>query len=322
MSSLMQMASTTAPGRVSFVIPFFNEKEVLPKLFTRLNRIRSSLNREVEFIFVDDGSTDAGSELVEQEAQQSSTYRLVVFSRNFGHQAAISAGLTLATGGYVCLLDADLQDPPELIEQMLQIAETGVDVVYGVRRTREASRRMQLSYKIYYRLLNLLADTDIAVDSGDFCLMSRTVVDTLLMLPEQQRFVRGLRSWVGFKQRPIEYSRPARAAGTSKYPLKSLVKLALDGIFSFSTKPLRLATYTGLILSTICLCYTVYAFAWRFLSGQSLPGFATLAVGVFFLGAVQLISIGILGEYIARIFYEVKRRPSYVIARTVNVRVI
>src|SRR6266404_1103350 len=191
MSNVMQMASTTVPGRVSFVIPFFNEKEVLPKLFARLNRIRSSLNREVEFIFIDDGSTDAGSELVEQEAQQSSTYGLVVFSRNFGHQAAISAGLTLATGSYVCLLDADLQDPPELIEQMLQIAETGVDVVYGVRRTREASRRMQLSYKIYYRLLNLLADTDIAVDSGDFCLMSRTVVDTLLMLPEQQRFVRG-----------------------------------------------------------------------------------------------------------------------------------
>jgi glycosyltransferase involved in cell wall biosynthesis len=304
--------------KVSFVIPFFNEEAVLKELVSRLEGIRGELDADVEFIFVDDGSADDGPRIVEELARTRPEYKLVSLSRNFGHQPAISAGMQFATGDYVCVLDADLQDPPELAAAMLRRARHGIDVVYAVRKTRTTSKAMQVCYKLYYRLLNTLADIKMPLDAGDFCLMTRDVSDTIARLPEQQRFVRGLRSWVGFKQESIEFSRSDRTLGEAKYSFRSLVRLGLDGIFAFSSKPLRIATYFGLALAAACMCYVIYAFLWRFFSGQSLPGFATIAVGIFFLGAVQLISIGILGEYISRIFYEVKRRPPYVVARRIN----
>jgi glycosyltransferase involved in cell wall biosynthesis len=304
--------------KISFIIPFYNEKDVIPTLIERLTSLTGDINAVAEFIFVDDGSTDGGTSLIEKEGESNPSFKLLVLSRNFGHQAAISAGMDFARGDYICIMDADLQDPPEEVVGMLACARNGADVVYAVRKQRRASFSMRAWYNLYYRLLRALADTEISLDSGDFCLINRKALDALLKLPEQQRFIRGLRSWVGFKQRAWEYTRPERAAGRSKYTFKALFRLGFDGIFSFSTKPLRFATYLGLILAAFCFAQVVYAICWRFFSGESLPGFATVTVGIFFLGAVQLVGIGILGEYLSRVYLEVKGRPTYIMARTVN----
>lgn len=302
---------------VTVVIPFYNEEDVLPELIARLEKLTSDVDFDAEFLFVDDGSSDDGTALIESRAHQDHRFKLIAFSRNFGHQAAVSAGLKAARGDYACVIDADLQDPPELILDMLKIAQEGVDVVYAVRRTREAIWWKAICYRIYYRLLQFLSETKIPLDSGDFCLLSRRAFSEINRLPERVRFVRGLRSWVGFRQQAFYFDRPGRHAGEPKYDFRRLLALACDGIFAFSTKPLRLASYLGFVISLLCSFYVLYAVIWRFYSGENLPGFAALAVGVFFLGGVQLLTIGILGEYVARIYLEVKQRPSFVVARRV-----
>lgn len=312
MTPLIEKAS------ISIVVPAFNEEEVLPALFSRLLVLKKSLGRSVELVFVNDGSSDRTPDLLDSFAENEALVLAVHLSRNFGHQKAVSAGLSVAKGDYIGIIDADLQDPPEEIERFAAKLDEGYDVVYAVRRNRKENFLMRITYALFYRILSLLSDIDIPLDSGDFCLMRRTVVDRINAMPEKHRFIRGLRSYVGFKQAAAEYSRDARAFGAPKYTLAKLLELATDGIFTFSSKPLRLATILGFLSSSTAIIYSIYIISWRLFSNEILPGFASIIVVVLYLGSVQLFCIGILGEYIGRIHDEVKQRPSYIISHIKN----
>jgi len=239
----------------------------------------------------------------------------VHLSRNFGHQQAVSAGLSLATGDYVAVIDGDLQDPPEEIARFLEKMDEGYDVVYAVRRNRKENWFKKTAYSLFYQILAQLSSISIPLDSGDFCLMRKTVVDRINEMPERHRFVRGLRCYAGYRQTGLEYSRDRRSAGYPKYTLWKLLELAADGIFTFSAKPLKLATMLGFCSVLLALAYSSYIVIWRIFAGEQLPGFASIIVVVLYLGSVQLFCIGILGEYIGRIHDEVKRRPGFIISR-------
>jgi dolichol-phosphate mannosyltransferase len=242
----------------------------------------------------------------------------VNLTRNFGHQAAVSAGLSLARGDAVVVMDCDLQDPPELLPRLIERWRDGFHVVYGVRKKRKEWIGKRVSYWAFYRLLARISDLDIPLDSGDFCLMDRSVIELLEQLPERQRFVRGLRTWVGLRQTGIEYERPARAAGEPAYTLRGLVKLAMDGLVSFSSVPLRVVTRIGVLAAVLAMAMGAWV-VWSVLTGQPMPrGWASLACLVLLTAAVQLISLGIIGEYLARVFLEVKRRPTYLIASVIE----
>jgi dolichol-phosphate mannosyltransferase len=271
-----------------------------------------------ETVFVDDGSHDGTAELMEAASRQDSRFRGVVLSRNFGHQRAVTAGLDHALGNAVGVLDGDLQDPPELLLKFHTKLREGYDVVYAVRKNRKEGPLKRFCYWAFYRLLRRMATIQIPLDAGDFCLMSRRVVDHIRALPERHRFVRGLRSWVGFRQIAMEYDRCERQAGETKYTLSKLLLLALDGLFTFSETPLRLATVSGALTATLSFVYTAYVVSWRLFDPSfALPGFATISCGMFFLGGIQLLCLGILGEYVARIHNEVKRRPIYLVDRVI-----
>lgn len=304
--------------RYSVVIPVYNEQENLPELMGRLTAVFQQLAESYEILFVDDGSTDGSRELIRQQAAANPSVRGLFLSRNFGHQAAIGAGLEFARGEAIVAMDADLQDPPEVIPQLVATWRQGYAVVFGVRKHRKEPWVKRLAYALFYRLLQRITNLSIPVDAGDFSLMDRRVVDMLKRLPERNRFIRGLRSWVGFRQTGLEYERGARHAGTPKYTFRRLLKLAFDGFIGFSYVPLRLAFWMGLLAFVVCLANIAFAMYGKFVLGTNPPGWTSLMLAVMFLGGVQLMMLGIVGEYIARIYDEVKQRPFYVVGETVN----
>jgi glycosyltransferase involved in cell wall biosynthesis len=300
---------------ISVVVPLHDEQENLAELHRRLGVVLGSLGVPYEILLVDDGSRDDTARRIGQLQDSDPAVCSLHLSRNFGHQAAVSAGLDHARGRAVVVMDGDLQDPPELITRFVELWRDGVDVVYAIRRRRAEGLLKRLGYAAFYRLLKAVSEVDVPLDSGDFCLLDRRVVDALTAMPERVRFVRGLRSFVGFRQEGIPYDRPARLAGTSKYPLRSLIALAIDGLISFSGRPLRLVTYLGIASATACAILTVWALADALGSRSAPRGWASTLVVALFLGSIQLISLGIVGEYVRLIFLEVKGRPSYLVAR-------
>ena len=300
---------------LTVVVPAYNEEEVLPATHRRLRTVLAGLDGvEAEIIYVDDGSRDDTPQILRALQREDSGVRVIRFSRNFGHQMAVTAGLEYAHGDAVVLIDADLQDPPEIIAEMLACWREGYHVAYGVRERRAGeSLFKRVTAALFYRTLDHLTDTEIPLDTGDFRLMDRSVVEALRAMPERDRFVRGMVSWVGFRQVAVTYARAPRQAGESKYPLLKMLRFAVDGIASFSTRPLRLATYLGFLSSIIALGGIVYALAVRLLSNRWVAGWAATFVAILFVGGIQLISVGVIGEYVGRIYGEVKRRPLYVI---------
>lgn len=312
LGKLLASSSRSNEVELSVVLPIYNEEETIPELHRRLNEVLSPLE-SYEVIFVNDGSADRSVEIISELRAIDPHIKLVNLSRNFGHQAAITAGIDHSGGRAVILMDADLQDPPELIPQLLEQWRTGAEVVFAVRKKRQESFLKRGAYFTFYRLLQLISNIDIPLDSGDFCLMDRKVVNQIKALPEKNRFLRGLRSWIGYKQVALPYERDARYAGEAKYTFRKLVRLALDGIFSFSSFPLRLAIYIGLLTCLAGVMYLVYVVGFYFLRGLAPQGWTSLITLVLLIGGMQLLLLGVIGEYIARIYDEAKRRPNYVV---------
>jgi len=298
--------------RYSIAVPVYDEQQVLPAFYHRLRAVVDGLDDPAEIIFVNDGSADGSREILKGLAADDKRVRVVSFSRNFGHQAAISAGLFYAAGDAIAVLDADLQDPPELLPRLFQTLEEGWDVAYGVRAERKEGSAKRLAYYAFYRLLKLMADIDIPLDSGDFCAMSRRVVDHLNRLPESDRFIRGLRAWLGFRQTGVVYERDHRYAGDPKYTFLKLLKLSVDGLLAFSYIPLRLIAGLGFAVSGLSLL-GILVVLYRYLFTPYVPGYTSLATLILFMGGVQLVTIGVIGEYLARISLQVKGRPGFVV---------
>ena len=303
---------------VTLVIPIFNEEEVLPQLDERLVEMLGKIGVDSEVVFVDDGSKDRSLELLRTMVAREPRYRVVSFSRNFGHQRAITCGMDASRGKAVVVMDADLQDPPEVIVEMLAKWREGYDVVYGRRRSRAGESWFKLfTAKIFYRLFAAMIPIEVPLDTGDFRLMSRRVVVAMHSLRETHRFVRGLVAWIGFKQPAVEYDRAARAAGETKYPLRKMLAFAFDGIASFSVVPLRLATYVGVIVGAASILYALLAVI-AHVMGHTVEGWTTLVALVSFLFSVQLLVTGVLGEYVGRIYEQVKGRPLYVVGERIR----
>lgn len=299
---------------LSVIIPCYNEEAVLRTTHERLTSVLSGMDVPYELIFIDDGSRDNTPQILTELQLFDPHIRVLLLSRNFGHQIAVTAGLEVASGAAVVIIDADLQDPPELIPQMVQLWGEGNEVVYGVRLEREGEDRFKLwTAKVFYRLINRLSETRMPLDTGDFRLIDRKVVEVLNAMPERARFLRGMVSWAGFRQVALPYARAARHAGQSKYPFRKMVHFATDGIISFSLVPLKLAIWTGFLAIWIAVAGIIVAVVDRLINKQLPRGWASLFVAVLFMGGVQLISLGILGEYLGRIYTEVKRRPLYVV---------
>jgi polyisoprenyl-phosphate glycosyltransferase len=309
------LASSDPRPTLSVVIPVYNEQENLPPLYERLTVTLDGIGLSYEILFVDDGSRDGSLALLRELERADSRVVLVELARNFGHQVAISAGLDHARGDGVIVMDADLQDPPEVLPRFIAAWRAGNDVVYAVREQRKEGALMRMAYAGFYRLLQRVAQIDIPLDAGDFCIMDRRVVDLLNGMPERNRFVRGIRSWVGLNQVGLPYERQGRYAGAPKYTMSRLIYLALDGLVSFSYLPLRIITVLGFVVSAISILLAVFYTVQRLTIGLSPPGFATLTVAIFFLSGMQLVTIGVIGEYVGRIFEEVKQRPLYVVRR-------
>jgi polyisoprenyl-phosphate glycosyltransferase len=311
---------------ISIVIPIFNELENLFELKRRLIKSAPNWNENFEVVLVDDGSTDGSTEVLRQFASEDDRFVCVILSRNFGHQEAISAGINISRGDAVVVMDGDLQDPPEELHRFLDKWREGYEVVYAIRTKRKENFFKKAGYFLFYRLLQRVSDLEIPLDSGDFCVMDRKVVSTMTNeIPEKQRFVRGLRAFAGFNQIGIEYERSARVAGTPKYTFRKLLKLAMDGLISFSNKPLKISTYIGLLVSSSSFVIGVLMFLQRIFdvtvlghSPSETPGMASLAVGTFFLSGTILLSLGVIGEYISQIYLEVKKRPTYIVREILN----
>jgi polyisoprenyl-phosphate glycosyltransferase len=310
---------------ISVVIPTYNESAGVPLLLDRLTRSAEAWTEPFELVFVDDGSSDDTCAVLAAAAGRDSRIKLVSFSRNFGHQAAVTAGLRAARGDLVAVIDADLQDPPEELQRFFARCSEGYDVVYAIRQKRKEHALKRASYFLYYRLLGWMSNIDIPLDAGDFCVMSRRAVDVLNALPERSRFVRGLRSWIGFRQTGLTYQRDARAAGKPKYTFRKLARLALDGVVNFSDRPLRLITISGLAIGTLAAIAGV-VFLVQYITDSTVLGYnprqargwTSLMLAILFLGATQLVCVGLLGEYIVRLFAETKQRPPYVVRDTCN----
>jgi len=306
-----------AQPMLSLVFPIFNEEVVIPELFRRVKQMLSQLHCSYEIICVDDGSRDQSFALLCALAAQDPAMKIIRFSRNFGHQMAITAGLDYSRGQATVVMDADLQDPPEVLASLVAKWREGYDVVYAVRSERKGEGLMKRKTAVvFYRLLRALAKIDLPLDTGDFRLMSRRAVDALRTIRERHRFVRGLSLWVGFRQTSVSFVREARYAGKTKYPLQKMLRFAFDGISSFSLVPLQLATYLGLGAAIVGFCAMLYALGVKLFTDHAVPGWASLIVVTLFLGGVQLVTIGIVGEYVGRIYEEVKQRPLYIVAET------
>jgi dolichol-phosphate mannosyltransferase len=304
---------------LSLVLPIYNEEEVIPELHKQLQEFLAKLGLPSEVLFVDDGSKDKSMEMLRGIAAEEPRYRILSFARNFGHQTAITAGVDYARGQAVVVMDADLQDPPEVVLEMVAKWREGFDVVYGRRRKRAGETWFKLvTARIFYRLFHAMIPIDVPLDTGDFRLMSRRVIVALRALRETHRFVRGMVAWVGFKQTEVLYDRPGRYAGETKYPLRKMVRFALDGITSFSILPLRFATYVGMLMIVASLGVIAYAIVSKYVLHHVVEGWTALMIVVAVFASVQLLMIGILGEYVGRIYEEVKRRPLYIVGDTVN----
>lgn len=304
---------------LSLVLPVLNEEAVIPELARRLKDFLGAVGVSWEVVFVDDGSTDQSCEMLKGLCREDPRFKLLVLSRNFGHQLAITAGLDYATGEAVVVMDADLQDPPEVVREMLQRHSEGYEVVYGVRRLRhDETWFKRATATAFYRLLRRLVGVSIPLDAGDFRLMSRHVVVALRSLREAHRFVRGMVAWVGFRQTAVYYDRPGRFAGETHFPVSKMVRFAVDAITSFSPAPLRLAIWFGVAAGAIAIGTALWALWAKFSGAYAVPGWTTIMIAVSLAASAQLLMTGILGEYVGRIYEEVKRRPLYLISEAVN----
>lgn len=320
-------ASDNSSALLSVVLPCYNEQAVLPKTHARFSAMEQAFAQwglDYELIFVNDGSRDSTPEMLNELAGKDRHVRAVHLARNFGHQAAVSAGLTVARGDVVAVMDCDLQDPPEILPQFLAKWREGFQVVYAIRKKRKEWIGKRFAYWAFYRLMSAISELEIPLDSGDFCVMDRSAVELLNSLPERQRFVRGLRTWIGLRQVGIEYERDARAAGVPQYTFRKLTKLAMDGLVSFSSVPLKLVTRLGIlslimafVIGAWVLSVTIYEWN-KGIQGRTPRGWASLACIVLIMSAVQMISLGIIGEYLQRIFLEVKGRPTFLIGSIVE----
>lgn len=305
---------------LSVVVPVYNEEMVIREMHSRLTNVLDSYGIDYEILFVNDGSQDGTLGIVKQLCNQDKRIKLISFSRNFGHQIAITAGMDKASGQAVVIIDADLQDPPELIIKMLEKWKEGYHVVYATRKKREGESLFKsFTASVFYRMLKRLTPVDIPVDTGDFRLMDRKVVEQLKKMRERARFVRGMVSWVGFRQSKVEYVRQKRFAGETKYPIKKMLRFAVDGILSFSQVPLKISSVFGFISSGFSFFLIIYGFVIKYFFPQrSIPGWASLFVAILFIGGVQLMCLGILGEYLGRIYAEIQKRPLYICDEEIN----
>ena len=303
----------------SILVPCFNEQDSISGFMATISPVLESLQENVEILFIDDGSTDETLKLLSRLAGQNQQVKVISFSRNFGKEAALTAGLDLVTGDAVIPIDVDLQDPVELIPQMIEKWKAGADVVLARRLDRPSDSFIKrLAVNIFYKLISFLSSTPIPRDVGDYRLMDRKVVDSICLLPERNRFMKGILSWPGYETEVIDFSRPDRATGRSKWRSWKLFNYALDGIFSFSTAPLRMWTYAGLVLSFFSLCYLIFIVAKTLIFGVDLPGYASVVSIILFFSGINLVGLGILGEYLGRVFIEVKQRPVYLIKRKIG----
>lgn len=308
--------------KISVVIPMYNEEEVVTTSYLKIKKVLEELKKyDYEIIFIDDGSKDGTLNLLEEIAQENKKVKILSFSRNFGHQVAVTAGIRYITGDAVIIMDADLQDPPELLPEMVALWEEGNEVIYGQRKLRKGESAFKLlTAKMFYNTLNVLSDVEIPKDTGDFRLVDRKVIDVINLMPEHNKFLRGLFSWVGFKQKAYLYERQERKAGKTKYPFRKMWKLASDGIISFSTKPLKIVGGLGLIaiiLSIGILIYSLISYAFHL--NHLTPGWTSIMVAITLFSGVQLLSIWIISEYMARIYDETRNRPEYIIDKKINI---
>lgn len=299
---------------LSIIIPIYNEQDNINKLYDRLLKVILQINTSTEFIFINDGSKDNSIDLIKSLAEKDQRVKYINFSRNFGHQIAVTAGLDKAIGDRIVIIDADLQDPPELIIDMYNKMDEGYEVVYAKRKARKGESWLKkFTAKMFYRILKSITSVNIPVDTGDFRIMDRKIVDALKHMPEQQKFLRGQISWIGFNQTYIEYERDERNAGETGYTYIKMIRFALDGITSFSNFPLKFASICGFVVSGIAFIVMLYALYSRFISKDYIEGWTSIIISVLFLGGIQLISIGIIGEYISRLSANVRNRPLYII---------
>lgn len=301
----------------------YNEEEVAKTSYLRIQKVLEELEQyDYEMIFVNDGSKDKTLELLEEMAQDNEKVKILSFARNFGHQAAVTAGIRYVTGDAIVIIDADLQDPPELLPEMIALWEEGNEVIYGQRKSRKGESTFKLlTAKMFYNTLNVLSDVEIPKDTGDFRLVDRKVIDVINSLPEHNKFLRGLFSWVGFKQKAYRYERQERQAGKTKYPFKKMWKLATDGIISFSTKPLKIVGGLGILTIILSIGILIYSLvSYIFNLNNLAPGWTSIMVAITLFSGVQLLSIWIISEYIARIYDETRNRPEYIIDKKINIR--
>lgn len=305
--------------KISIVIPLYNEAEVFDELRQRLEELMKAFELSIEVVMVDDGSTDLTAEKMRKLSMENENFQSVFLSRNFGHQVALTAGLRFAQAQEaIMLMDADLQDPPEMIHKFYENLKQGYDVVYAVRSSRRSTFLMKIAYSLFYRAMKRFSYINIPLDSGDFAMISRRVADHINAMPEESRFIRGMRSWVGFRQIGISHDREERKSGNSKYSLKNLISLALNGLFNFSKYPIRFTVMLGLVALTSSLIYFLITLVRKFVIGDVPSGFTALLFTIILFGGLQLIAIGIIGEYVLRIFFQVKNRPLYIVKERIK----
>lgn len=305
--------------KISIIVPIYNSNSFMNSLLTAIDNERIASNWDLELLLIDDGSKDGSYAKIEELAKTYNYIKGIKLSRNFGHQIAVKTGLAHCSGDYIAIIDDDLQDPPSLLPNFFSYLDNGYEVAYGVRKKRKESFIKRFSYNSFYRILKKLSNTEIPLDSGDFCVMKKIVVDNMLKLEEKSPFLRGIRAWVGFKQIGVEYERQARIEGESGYTLKKLLKIALDGIFSFSSIPIRIITVLGVIGLLLAFSYSTFTVYNYYTNNIDTKGFSTLVILFSFFSSLLLICLGIIGEYIVRIYDEVRNRPYSIIEKTINV---
>jgi len=304
--------------KISLIIPVYNSSKFLHKTVKAVDDQRKESNWDLELILIEDGSPDNSFEVIEKLAKEYDYIKGIKLSRNFGHQIAVRTGLSYATGDYIAIIDDDLQDPPSLLPRFFEQLDNGYEVAYGVRKKRKEDRLRKIAYVSFYRILRGISDTKIPLDSGDFCVMTKNVKDKMLTLNEQNPYLRGIRAWVGFKQIGLEYERSGRIEGESGYSLKKLIKIAKDGIFSFSSLPLQIISLLGNIGLMISVLFTLFTVFRYFNNEIEVEGYTTIIILMMFFSSIILISLGIIGEYIYRIYNEVRNRPHTIIEKTIN----
>ncbi|MBI5020622.1 MAG: glycosyltransferase family 2 protein [Ignavibacteriales bacterium] len=305
--------------KYSIIIPVYNEEAIIPELSRRLKLILDRMNMEAEIIFVDDCSVDKTFSMIESLHQTDSRFKVIRLARNFGHQIAITAGMEFTEGEAVILMDGDLQDPPELLPDLLAKWSEGYDVVYTIKRSRKENALKWLAFTSFYRVMHIFSSISIPMEAGNFSLMDRKVVDVIRSMPERNRYISGMRAWAGFRQTGVEFDREARYAGKPKMSIRKLIDLALDGLISFSNAPLRLAIYVGLAVAVISFIGGLYVIYEKLFTDKAILGWASTIVAITFIGSMVLLTLGVIGEYIGRIYDEVKHRPIYIVKDKVGI---